>query len=81
METTVETYHVEMIYDNDNSPVAIHISSHHPIYHVLLDDVFPNALIASAFLRDTLSLQYARQALEQLGIDHSSKLWDLNHER
>lgn len=76
----VDNYKVEILYKSDNKPCHLLVKYISPDV-TTIDDVFPNALMLSANLRDAVGLANARILLSDWKIPISSTLWDLNHER
>lgn len=46
---------------------------------IIIDKLFENVLLLSAFLRDTLGLGPAIELLKKHNIPKSNPIWDLNH--
>jgi hypothetical protein len=78
META--DYIVDILYEGDSVPCMVRVQ-HRVSGGIMLDDVFSNALIASANLRDAVGFSVACEVLDELCISPNSALWDLNHSR
>lgn len=75
---TIGEYTLDILWQGDDSkPVLVSIT--HEAIGNILDQEYPNAVSASADIRDTLGLGPAIDLLTAMGIDTNSALWDLNH--
>lgn len=79
-ETNHGPHLVSLLYTGDRD-ACILIIRNQEINVTLVDDVFDNALLLSATLRDTFGLADSIEVLHRFCITPNSDLWDLNHSR
>lgn len=79
-ETRLGNHTISIIFESDAHPCLLKIENT-GIGITLVEDVFPNAKMASAQLRDTLGWIDAKTVLNDLYLSPNSQLWDLNHDR
>lgn len=79
ISSAINEYQVDILCEGVNQPVMLRIALGEPWNIVKVDNVFANARIASATLRDTLALGPAVELLERHGVPRTHPIWDLNH--
>lgn len=75
---TIENFDIAIMCDDPWQECYLKIDLTKPEMN-MIDRVFPNALVLSANLRDTISLGLAIDFLEQNNVPRTHPLWDLNH--
>jgi hypothetical protein len=79
-ETFIGMHNISILVEGENRPCMLSIR-HALSQSSIVEDVFPNAKVLSATLRDTIGLQDAITFLVLARISPNSDLWDLNHSR
>ncbi len=69
---------VTLLYQGDGKPCYLRVALPR-LDIVQIDDVFPNPVVASAFLRSELSYGPAVEFLHLHQVPKTSQLWHLNH--
>lgn len=80
IDTRTETHRVEILRDSHMPGVYLRISLLIRGEEIpLIDKTFPNSLVASAHLRDAVSLGSAVDILDAHGVPRTDPFFDLNH--